>query len=257
MKYIKAKPISYGGKRPLSAVEAIVIHFTGNDGDTAEGNASYFHRSGDGNTRAAGAHIFIDQKGNAVKSIGLDLIAWAVGDWEGRSGGGGSLHNILRNANTVSIELCDTASKDPSPAMIKKTRQVIKYIRRRCTRAKIICRHWDISGKNCPGRMTGLANQRWLKFLEDIGETENAVPAIKKVPKYPTKNLVKGDKGVQVMALQKALNKIDDAGLDVDGDFGKKTEKAVKWFKRKHMNSKDPNGKVGFRTRRKIKGLLK
>ena len=80
---------------------------------------------------------------------------------------------------------------------------------------------------------------------------------MKKVPKYPTKNLVKGDKGVQVMALQKALNKIDDAGLDVDGDFGKKTEQAVKRFKRIRMKSKNPNGKVGIRTRRKIKGLLK
>lgn len=178
MKYIKAKPISYGGKRNKKDVEAIAIHYTGNDGDTALGNASYFHRSGDGNTRPAGAQFFIDQQGNVVKSIAMNLTAWAVGDWEGTANGGGSLHGRYRNSNTVSIELCDIARKDPSKKMIKAVKKTIKYIRRFCPNAKVICRHWDISGKSCPGRMTGRDNPRWVKFLEDIGELDNARPKI-------------------------------------------------------------------------------
>lgn len=257
MKYIKAKPISYGSKRSKKDVKAIVIHFTGNNGDTALGNASYFHRSGDGNTRPAGAHFFIDQKGKTVKSIAMNLTAWAVGDWEGTANGGGSLHGIYNNANTVSIELCDIASKNPSKEMIKATKKTIKYIRRHCPNAKVVCRHWDISGKSCPARMTGLGNPRWIKFLKDIGELQNARPKIKSVPKYPTKNIKKSDYGVQVESLQKCLNKIDNAGLSVDGDFGDATAMAVKRFKRKHMGVKHPTSNVKSKTRAKIKELMK
>ena len=83
MKYLKAKPISYGGKRSKKEVIGIVFHYTDNIGDTALGNASYFHRSGDGNHRHAGAHFFIDQRGHVVKSIAMNLTAWSVGDYAG------------------------------------------------------------------------------------------------------------------------------------------------------------------------------
>lgn len=178
MKYIKAKPISYGGKRSKKEVIGIVFHYTGNKGDTALGNASYFHRSGDGNTRSAGAHFFIDQKGNVVKSIAMNLTAWSVGDYEGTETDRAPLHGILRNSNTVSIELCDIATKDPSAAMIKTVKRTLKYIRKHCKNAIIVCRHWDITGKDCPGRMTGRNNPRWVKFLKDIGELNHARPRI-------------------------------------------------------------------------------
>lgn len=253
MKYIKAKPISYGGKRSKKDVKGIAIHFTGNVGDTAMGNASYFHRSGDGNTRAAGAHFFVDQQGNAVKSIAMNLIAWAVGDWEGTANGGGSLHGTYGNYNTVSIELCDIATKNPSKAMIKAVKKTIKYIRRYCPNAEIVCRHWDISGKSCPGRMTGLGNDRWLQFLKDIGETENARPSVVDHP-YPTTTLWKGCQGSQVKKLQKCLNKIMKAGLDVDGSFGPATDKALRAFQKKYKLVVD--GYVGPKTREKIKELV-
>lgn len=254
MEYVKAKSISYGGHRNRDIVKAIAIHFTGNVGDTAEGNASFFHREGDGNTRHAGAHIFIDQKGNAVKSIGLDLIAWAVGDYEGTARGGAQMHGTFTNYNTVSIELCDIATKDPSPAMIKTVKSVIKYIRKRCPNAKYICRHFDISGKNCPGRMSGEGNARWKKFLEDIGEVENARPAVISVP-WPTITLQKGATGSQVKKLQKCLNKLIKAGLAVDGSFGPATLKAVKKFQKKYKLAVD--GSVGPKTRSMIKKKYK
>lgn len=45
-------------------------------------------------------------------------------------------------------------------------------------------------------------------------------------------NLQKGSKGKQVMYLQDFLNWYGNYGLDVDGDFGKKTEKAVKEYQK-------------------------
>ena len=37
-----AKSVSYGSKRSTSSIKFIVIHFTGNDGDSAKNNADYF-----------------------------------------------------------------------------------------------------------------------------------------------------------------------------------------------------------------------
>ena len=56
-----AKKISYGGKRNCKDIRYIVIHFTANKGDTAKNNADYFST---GNERMAGAHFFVDKKGD-------------------------------------------------------------------------------------------------------------------------------------------------------------------------------------------------
>ena len=42
IKEILAKPISFGTERALTEIKYIVIHFTGNKGDTAENNGKYF-----------------------------------------------------------------------------------------------------------------------------------------------------------------------------------------------------------------------
>lgn len=174
MKTIQAKQISYSPKpRDLKNVDAIVIHNTGNRNDTAENNAKYFATS---NSRSAGAHYFIDQKGNIVKSIPLKYTAWAVGGDKYKDcakTGGGKFYKIYTNHNTVSIELCDIVDKDPSPEMIKAVKKQIKAIRKYCPNARKVIRHFDITGKSCPARMSGKDNEmRWLKFMIDIGEVK-------------------------------------------------------------------------------------
>lgn len=168
MKYIKAKSVSYGAKRNRKNVKYIVIHNTGNVGDTALNNANYFAKV---NTRAAGAHFFIDQKGNVVKSIAMNLIAWSVGGNQKSGRKGEALfYGKCTNSNSVSIELCDIVNKNPSKEMIEATKKTIKYIRRNCPNATKIIRHWDVNGKDCPHRMSGFENEKWEKFLRDIGE---------------------------------------------------------------------------------------
>lgn len=168
----QARSCSYGDKRSHSDVKAIVIHYTGNNGDTARGNANYFATS---NTRSAGAHFFVDRDGVIYRSIPMDRIAWAVGGSkypDCAKTGGGKYYGIYRNANTVSIELCDIASKDPSPKQIKATKWLISYIRKHCPNAKKVIRHFDVTGKDCPSRMCGnkAGEKRWNAFLLDIGE---------------------------------------------------------------------------------------
>lgn len=164
-----AKSISYDSskKRTLSSVKYIVIHYTGNKGDTAKNNANYFATS---NIRQAGAHFFIDSNGEIWKSINLNRAAWAVGGKYSTSNGAGSYYNICTNYNSVSIELCDCLAK-PSFKQKIALRRLIKYIQKKCKNANTIIRHWDVNGKDCPITMKGKNNKQWNDLIKFINGT--------------------------------------------------------------------------------------
>lgn len=253
----KAKPISYGGTRPLKNIKYIPVHYTGNKGDTAKNNVDFFAT---GNKREAGAQFFVDQQGNVWQSIPMGTTAWAVGLGGGKpdySKGGASLYGKCTNYNSVSIELCDCATKDPSDAMIKAVKELVKHIQSKCPNAKTICRHFDVTGKECPKRMSGKNNKKWEDFKKAItGEkTTSKTSKASSVLTAPTITLVKGSKGEQVKLLQKCLNKLINAKLEVDGSYGPATEKAVKAYQKKKKLSQD--GKCGPITRSHIKQDLK
>lgn len=155
-----AKNTSFGNKRDLSAVKYIVLHYTGNKGDTAKNNADYFATS---NTRAAGAHFFVDKKGEIWQSINIDRTAWAVGGKYSLTNGAGSYYGKCTNANSVSIELCDCCT-ETNWEQTKAVRQLVQYIQKKCPNAKTIIRHWDVNGKQCPAPMTGKNNKKWKRF---------------------------------------------------------------------------------------------
>lgn len=166
MKKIPAKPISYGGKRDHRQILYIVIHYTAGKGDIAEAEGNYFKNV---NTRKAGAHFFVDQYGNIVKSIPLNRIAWAVGGEKYQDcpqTGGGKYYGKVTNFNSVSIELCDNLTKDPSTKQIKAVKQTINHIRKYCPNAKTLVRHFDVTGKHCPARM--MDSKRWKKFKKEL-----------------------------------------------------------------------------------------
>lgn len=246
--YKKARGYSYGGSRSLADIKYLVIHYTGNEGDTAKNNVDYF---ASGNKRYAGAHFFVDQNGHVWQSVPIDLTAWSVGDnLQTTAHNAGSFHNKCKNSNSISIELCDCASKDPSNDMIKAVRGLVSYLKTKCPNIKAIIRHWDVTGKDCPHRMTGATapgRRRWAEFKKAITNS--------KTPAYPTETLKYGAEGSQVKRLQRGLNKIDKAGLAIDGSYGPATRKAVKAFQKKHGLEVD--GICGPKTRAKIKELLK
>ena len=94
---------NYGGKRRLSSIKYIVIHYTANDGDTDEANAKYFRN----NVVKASAHYFVDDD-SYTKSVPLKNIAWSVGRKKysncGKTGGG-KFYGICTNENSINIEL--------------------------------------------------------------------------------------------------------------------------------------------------------
>lgn len=160
-----AKSISYGNKRPLSNIKYIVIHYTGNKGDTAQNNLDYF---ANGNTRQAGAHFFVDKAGKIGKSIAMNRIAWAVGG-NHKSGrkGEAAYYQKCTNTNSVSIELCDMCVKTNWEQMLA-TRKLVKYIQSKCPNAKTVIRHWDVNGKECPAPFIGTSNEKWIEFKRFI-----------------------------------------------------------------------------------------
>lgn len=169
----QAKKISYDSakKRNRNDVKYIVIHYTAGKNDTAKNEADYFANS---NTREAGAHFFVDREGIIYRSIPMNRTAWAVGGAKYSncgSTGGGSYYGKCTNYNSVSIELCAIADKEPSKKQTEATKWLIdNYIKKYCKKADTIIRHFDVTGKECPARMTGKNNKEWKAFKKAISE---------------------------------------------------------------------------------------
>ena len=220
--FIQARKVSYGGTRNLSAIYFIAIHYTGNSGDTARGNANYFKN---GNTRSAGAHFFVSQDGDVVQTIAMNRVAYSVGGFVTSKYGAASYYKKCTNTNSVSIELCDNVNKDPSVQQIAAVRDLIAYIQSQCPNARTIVRHWDVSGKSCPARMTGTDNERWKSFLKAIkgGSLDTYSTEVTTVPGQLDVDGIAGFKTVK--ALQHIL------GTPVDGVISSQ----FTWLKKYHQ----------------------
>ena len=92
---------NYGGSRTASQIKYLVIHYTGNDGDTAANNAAYYQN----NVVEASAHYFVDDT-TVWRSVPDLRVAWAVGGNKYASAaqtGGGTMHGIITNTNSISV----------------------------------------------------------------------------------------------------------------------------------------------------------
>ena len=166
--YIPAKARCIAGSRTYASVKYIIIHYTGISNDSAKNEAVYFSSGID---RDAGAHFFVGQDGVIYQSIKMSQIARSVPRKRQAYKGGGSLVGICTSANSVSIEMCDNLTKDPSAKQTEAVRQLVAYIQSVCPNAKTIVRHYDATGKLCPARMTDVYKadaQKWLAFKAAI-----------------------------------------------------------------------------------------
>lgn len=161
-----------GGKRPLSAVKAIVFHYTANTGRnaTAKGNARYFANGSEG--RAASAHYCVDEGNIAYECVPLDTVAWSVGD--GKSGKYGSLYS---NYNTVSIEMVSHTDASGAYYIPEKTMEnaarLYQMILPQLPNVQAVVRHYDISCKLCPLPLVN--EEKWEKFKKLLKEVDEVV----------------------------------------------------------------------------------
>lgn len=161
-----------GGKRPLSAIRAIVFHYTANTGSSASalGNARYFANGSEG--RAASAHYCVDEKNIAYECVPLDTVAWSVGD--GKSGKYG---NLVNNYNSVSIEMVSHTDASGAYYIPKETQEnaarLYQMLLKKLPGVQYTVRHYDVSGKLCPLPM--IAEDRWDEFKRLLREVDEVV----------------------------------------------------------------------------------
>ncbi len=188
---VPCHPKNRGGSRPASAIKYLVIHYTGNDGDKAANNAKYYQNS----VVQASAHYFVDDAAvyQSVEDLG---IAWAVGGkkWSDcPRTGGGSLYGVVTNANSLSIELCDTSRDGRLMATEATLDRAAELGRALMAKYNIpierVVRHFDVTGKHCPAYFMDKA--AWAAFKKRL---EPSSPPV--APWYAEARSWAKDKGI-------------------------------------------------------------
>lgn len=172
---------NYGGKRNIADIKYIVIHYTANDGDTDEGNGNYFAN----NIVGASAHYFVDDD-SITRSVPDDYIAWAVGGSKYKYTKGGTFYGKCTNANSISIEFCDTKKNgvyDFTEATMKNAADLVKLLMEKYTvPVERVIRHYDVTGKVCPKPFVD-DEKAWKEFKERL--VDNMEKRYNKISELP------------------------------------------------------------------------
>jgi len=191
MKIKMANRANYGAKRPLKNIQYIVIHYTGNDGDHGESNGSYFRK----NVVKSSAHYFVDDD-SVTQSVPEDYTAYSVGGAKYAScakTGGGKMYKKCTNANSISIELCDTVRNGkvyPSDATIANALELTRSVMKRYgIPADRVIRHFDVNGKSCPTYWCGTSykDNLWLTVFKNKLVYDSTYDAVFDSTYYATK----------------------------------------------------------------------
>lgn len=164
VKEVQANGGNFGEWRDAGDIWYLVVHYTGNDGDTAAANAEYYRD----NVVKASAHYFVDDTA-VYRSVPELRTAWAVGGkkWADCAvTGGGTMYGVVTNANSISVELCDTRRDGVYGASEETLRNAAELCREIMARYGIsierVVRHFDVTGKHCPAYMMDSA--AWKAF---------------------------------------------------------------------------------------------
>lgn len=206
----------YQSSRKGNKIKYIVIHYTGNCGDSALGNCKYFSRPGN---RPASCHYFVDDS-SIYQSVEDHKAAYHVGDGRGRYG--------ITNANSIGIEMCGNKRGKITEATRNHALFMTKVLMGRYgIPADRVVRHYDASRKNCPSAWNYENWRPWREFKALLGSGF-----------VPTSTLGLGDRelyyksgapvftGSDVEDLQKRLCYVGFA-VSIDGSFGPAMRKAV------------------------------
>ena len=162
------KPITnkkqIGKRRNLSDVKYLVIHDTGNTSRTADAMAHYKYLQNA--SRYGSAHYYLDDK-EIIQTIGDSFVAWAIGDKWGYKNNPHRIKDAY-NSNSLSIELCINSDIDKAKAyknLVELTKNLMAKFK---IPAERVIRHFDATGKTCPGSWSKNNWSQWWQFKEDI-----------------------------------------------------------------------------------------
>lgn len=146
------------GSRGGNSIKYIVLHYTGNKGDTAKNNGTYFC----GGNRGASAHYFVDDN-EIVQVVEEYNSAWSVGDGKGK-------YNIT-NQNSISIEMCCNSDGKVSEKTEANALELVKSLMDKYNISTTnVVRHYDASRKICPNWSSNNWG-RWFNFKKKLGDT--------------------------------------------------------------------------------------
>ena len=149
-----------------SDIRYIVIHFTANNGDTAQNNCSYFA----GANRQASAHYFVGNDG-IYQSVQDKDKAWHCGGTDVYK------HKYCRNANSIGIEMCSRISSITGEYIIDSrvvdmTVELTRYLMDKYSvPPENVIRHYDVWAKLCPEPFVRNPEQ-WIEFKNRLKEGE-------------------------------------------------------------------------------------
>lgn len=140
----------------------IVIHNTANGTSregTAYNNTVYFKDV----NRNASAHYFVDDGDTVWQCVRDTDTAWHVGEAASRNG--------CYNTNSIGIEVCETADGWFTDKEIDTLRELVGSLMQLYgIPAERVCRHHDVTGKNCPWYYTD--DERWAELKARILEDD-------------------------------------------------------------------------------------
>ena len=153
IKCIACNPFNYSQSK--CTPKYIVVHYTGNKGDTAKSNATYFHTA----VTKTSAHYFVDEN-EIYQSVPDFYTAYSVGCKTGY------YHKYARNNNTINIEMCDSFTTIPAKTK-QNTFYLIKLIMDRYSiPVENVIRHYDVTHKLCPKPL--ISEIAWNNFKKEL-----------------------------------------------------------------------------------------
>lgn len=217
----------YGSKRNTSKIKYIVLHYTGNDKDTALANAKYFHTS---INRQASAHYFVDET-SVYQSVQDNYVAWSVGG--GIMSSHHPLYKICTNSNSISIEMCTSGNSEISETTENNAIELVKYLMKKYgIDANNVIRHYDVNGKSCPST-SFRTGDRWSKFIAKLGGT---VQEATNVSSNTLSQTTSNSNDLIKIGQQHTINYTGHS-ITVDGIYGKNTKANIIRCFQKAMNS--------------------
>ena len=177
---------NYGSARSADKIKYIVIHYTGNDGDSADANGNYFKN----NVVKASAHYFVDDNSITI-SVPELFTAWSVGGtkWKDCAAtGGGTMYGKITNTNSISVEMCDTQRNGTLMATEKTMANTAALVKDLMKKYNIdidhVYRHFDVTGKHCPAYFMNAT--AWAEFKARLKESDTVetYKTIKDIPAF-------------------------------------------------------------------------
>lgn len=148
--YYEAHPANFNPNvRRLETIKYIVLHYTGNIGDTALNNAKYFHD----NAVLSSAHYFVSDN-DIYQAVPENHAAYAVGlgsrnkPWIPNP----PMFKVITNNNSISIEMCGSKNKREASNETKETaaKLTVDLLNKFKLTPAAVYRHYDVTGKKCP-----------------------------------------------------------------------------------------------------------